>query len=158
MVEKRMVAQLQDEKDPHMAMITRLNNDLAVAATDQMELRRVRGERETLTAQLDVITASDNTRQQLSAMVVQLKAKVKELESGGGGAGAEGGSLRLEMREFTLGAQKQLEAERAKLKMKCTMAEEKLRCMGTYMEKTIKDYQGQIMGLKHELQRYIDRR
>jgi len=163
MVEKRMVAALTEEKAQHMSMITRLNNDLAVAAADQMELRRVRGERETLMAQLDVITGSDNTRQQLSAMVVQLKAKLKELESGesGSGNGWGGGnmtSVQNEMREFTLGAQKTLEAERAKLKMQCTMAEEKLRCMEEYMSTTIGQYQNQIMELKGQLQRYTHAR
>merc|ERR1712196_56683 len=99
-----------------------------------------------LVSQLDVITGSDNTRQQLSAMVVQLKDKLKELEGGG-----EGRDLRMEVREFTLGKQKELEAERAKLKMRCTMAEEKLARMEEYMAKTIQQYQQQIMEYKRQL-------
>jgi len=153
MVEKRMVAVLTDEKAQHMAMITRLNNDLAVAAADQMELRRVRGERETLQAQLEVITGSDNTRQQLSAMVVQLKDKVKEIEAGGGGINHATGGInqaQFEVREFT----RELEADRARLKMQCTMSEEKLKCMEEYMTTTIEQYQQKIMELKAELARY----
>merc|ERR1711907_91666 len=99
-------------------------------------------------AQLDVITGSDNTRQQLSAMVVQLKEKIKELESGGSGS-----NLKVEVREFTLGKQKELEADRARLRMRCSMAEEKLKHLEEYMATTIQQYQQQIMELKRQLQR-----
>jgi len=144
--DRHIIQELTDEKAQLMEMISRLNNDLAVAGADQMELRRVRQEKEMLVAQLDVITASDNTRQQLSAMVVQLKEKVKELESGGGDT-----DLRAELREFTAGKMKELEADRARLKMRCTMSEEKLKHMEEYMGSTIKQYQREIMELKRQL-------
>lgn len=143
---KQLIEELTDEKAQLLEVISRLNKDLSVAGADQMELRRVRQEKDLLNSQLDVITGSDNTRQQLSAMVVQLKEKIKELESGGAG-----GNLRIELREFTQTKQKELESERARLRMRCSMAEEKLKHMEEYMESTISKYQKEIMELKRNL-------
>jgi len=146
---QRKMQELLDEKSELREMVHRLNAEKETALADHEELRHVRQEKEMLAKQLDVITGSDNTRQQLSAMVVQLKERVHELERGGGRS-----DLQKEMREWTLNTQKELEAERAQLKMRCSMAEGKLEHMKEYMGTTMTQYQSQILELKRQLQKY----
>merc|ERR1711865_1296873 len=137
--------QLMQEKAQLLEVIEQKNTEMQRAINDQNELRRVRLERDHLVQQMQVITGGDNTRQRLSDMVVQLQSKLKErgAKSDGGDTGSS--DLRKEMREFALTKQKELEKERAELKMKLTMAEVKLNGMEEYMDKTIKEYQAEIV-------------